>query len=300
MELPRSTRRSTVVGNYILGDEIGKGAHGQVYRAIDKRDGRVVAVKEIPLRATSASDVDAIESECALLRSLSHRNVTRFLGTVRAPEHLYILLELAENGSLAGVIKPSRFGPTPEPLAACYVAQLLDGLIYLHANCVTHRDIKGANVLATKDGVVKIADFGVAVRVHGGAANPAGSGSGAGSKPWGSKPADRPVNPAHHPARSVDDDDDPGASPVGTPYWWGLSSSPACFPSFIPCVFVRSITDVYLSMTHLALMNARMRPYELDGAGGDRDARAGRRPQVGRLVGSVRGHRAPDRRAAVL
>ena len=282
MELPRSTRRSTVVGNYILGDEIGKGAHGQVYRAIDKRDGRVVAVKEIPLRATSASDVDAIESECALLRSLSHRNVTRFLGTVRAPEHLYILLELAENGSLAGVIKPSRFGPTPEPLAACYVAQLLDGLIYLHANGVTHRDIKGANVLATKDGVVKIADFGVAVRVHGGAANP-------------------PVNPAHHPARSVDDDDgDPGASPVGTPYWWGLSSSPACFPSFIPCVFVRSITDVYLSMTHLALMNARMRPYELDGAGGDRDARAGRRPQVGRLVGSVRGHRAPDRRAAVL
>ena len=113
MELPRSTRRSTVVGNYILGDEIGKGAHGQVYRAIDKRDGRVVAVKEIPLRATSAYDVDAIESECALLRSLSHRNVTRFLGTVRAPEHLYILLELAENGSLAGVIKPSRFGPTP-------------------------------------------------------------------------------------------------------------------------------------------------------------------------------------------
>ena len=223
MELPRSTRRSTVVGNYILGDEIGKGAHGQVYRAIDKRDGRVVAVKEIPLRATSAYDVDAIESECALLRSLSHRNVTRFLGTVRAPEHLYILLELAENGSLAGVIKPSRFGPTPEPLAACYVAQLLDGLIYLHANGVTHRDIKGANVLATKDGVVKIADFGVAVRVHGGAANP-------------------PVNPAHHPARSVDDDDDPGASPVGTPYWWGLSSSPACFPSFIPCVFVRSIT----------------------------------------------------------
>ena len=47
MELPRSTRRSTVVGNYILGDEIGKGAHGQVYRAIDKRDGRVLPSGEM-------------------------------------------------------------------------------------------------------------------------------------------------------------------------------------------------------------------------------------------------------------
>ena len=45
---------------------------------------------------------------------------------------LYILLEYAENGSLAGVIKPNRFGPTPEPLAAVYAAQVLDGLAYLH------------------------------------------------------------------------------------------------------------------------------------------------------------------------
>ena len=68
-----------------------------------------------------------------------------------------------ESGSLACIIK--RFGPFSETLVAVYIKQVLIGLDYLHKQGVVHRDIKGANILTTKDGVVKLADFGVATRL---------------------------------------------------------------------------------------------------------------------------------------
>jgi serine/threonine protein kinase len=67
-----------------------------------------------------------------------------------------------ENGSLSTVLK--KFGSFSESLVAIYVAQILRGLEYLHEQGALHRDIKGANILTTKDGLVKLADFGVAIK----------------------------------------------------------------------------------------------------------------------------------------
>jgi serine/threonine protein kinase len=71
-----------------------------------------------------------------------------------------MLARFCENGSLHNICK--RFGKFPENLVAVYISQVLDGLVYLHDQGVIHRDIKGANILTTKDGAVKLADFGVA------------------------------------------------------------------------------------------------------------------------------------------
>ena len=60
-----------------------------------------------------------------------------------------------------------QYGKFPESLVALYMSQTLQGLLYLHEQGVIHRDIKGANILTTKDGVVKLADFGVATRTAG-------------------------------------------------------------------------------------------------------------------------------------
>jgi cell division control protein CDC15 len=68
-----------------------------------------------------------------------------------------------ENGSLDCLIR--KFGKFPEDLVAIYVLQVLQGLDYLHNQGVIHRDIKGGNILTTKDGVVKLADFGVATKL---------------------------------------------------------------------------------------------------------------------------------------
>jgi serine/threonine protein kinase len=67
-----------------------------------------------------------------------------------------------ENGSLHNICK--NFGKFPENLVALYINQVLQGLVYLHEQGVIHRDIKGANILATKEGLVKLADFGVATK----------------------------------------------------------------------------------------------------------------------------------------
>jgi serine/threonine protein kinase len=72
-------------------------------------------------------------------------------------------LEYVENGSLDSLIK--KFGKLPETLVATYVQQVLLGLDFLHSQGVIHRDIKGGNILTTKDGVVKLADFGVATKL---------------------------------------------------------------------------------------------------------------------------------------
>lgn len=84
------------------------------------------------------------------MQKLNHPNIVKYIDTIRTKSYLYIVLEYMENGSLATVIK--KFGFFTESLTAIYVTQVLRGLKYLHEQGVLHRDIKGANILTTKDG----------------------------------------------------------------------------------------------------------------------------------------------------
>ncbi|KAJ7243744.1 hypothetical protein C8J57DRAFT_60548 [Mycena rebaudengoi] len=148
------------LNDYQLGDSLGKGAFGQVYRALNWATGETVAVKEIQLSTIPKSELGEIMSEIDLLKNLNHANIVKYKGFVKTREYLYIILEFCENGSLHNISK--RFGKFPESLVAVYISQVLEGLMYLHDQGVIHRDIKGANILTNKDGTVKLADFGVA------------------------------------------------------------------------------------------------------------------------------------------
>ena len=140
-------------------------AASQVFKGVDLQAGGFVAIKQISLSGMSSGDLENITLEIDLLRNLSHQNIVHYLGSYKTKSHLYIILEYVENGSLSQIIKPSRFGAFPESLVAVYIAQVLRGLAYLHQEGVVHRDIKGANILTTKQGIVKLADFGVATRM---------------------------------------------------------------------------------------------------------------------------------------
>lgn len=158
-------KSKTLDNKYMLGDEIGKGAYGRVYKGLDLENGDFVAIKQVSLENIAQEDLNIIMQEIDLLKNLNHKNIVKYLGSLKTRSHLHIILEYVENGSLANIIKPNKFGPFPESLVAVYISQVLEGLVYLHEQGVIHRDIKGANILTTKEGLVKLADFGVATKL---------------------------------------------------------------------------------------------------------------------------------------
>ena len=146
--------------DFQLGKLLGKGAFGSVYQALNWGTGETVAVKQIKLADLPKSELRVIMLEIDLLKNLDHANIVKYHGFVKTAEILNIILEYCENGSLHTISK--HFGRFPENLVALYMSQVLHGLLYLHDQGVIHRDIKGANILTTKQGLVKLADFGVA------------------------------------------------------------------------------------------------------------------------------------------
>ena len=149
------------LGDYQLMEGIGKGGYGLVYRGMNVTTGMTVAVKRVQLAGVKEAELESILMEIKLLEALSHPNIVKYLDSVQSADYLCIILEFVENGALSSLL--SKFGGVfPEPLVAHYIAQVLMGLQYLHQQGVIHRDIKGANILSTKEGNIKLADFGVA------------------------------------------------------------------------------------------------------------------------------------------
>ena len=146
------------------GKLLGEGQFGRVFAAMDLVTGRWLAVKQVRFggggRSKQASAAIAqLEQEIEILRPLSHPNIVHFYGCKREGSHLLIFIEYCAGGSLLATL--NTFGPLSEAVLRSYAAQLLDGLEYLHANNIMHRDIKCANILVDH-GVVKLADFGCA------------------------------------------------------------------------------------------------------------------------------------------
>ncbi|SMR60717.1 unnamed protein product [Zymoseptoria tritici ST99CH_1E4] len=151
--------------DYQLGHCLGRGAFGSVYCALNWSTGETVAIKQVRLSDMPRTELNVIMQEIDLLKNLHHANIVKYHGFVKTPDSLYIILEYCEQGSLHQICK--NFGKFPENLVALYIAQVLQGLLFLHEQGVIHRDIKGANILTTKEGLVKLADFGVATKQQG-------------------------------------------------------------------------------------------------------------------------------------
>lgn len=140
--------RPVLVGDrYELGEELGRGAFGLVYKGTDIKTGEVVAIKEISLSGMSPDRLKDIMLEIDLLKNLNHENIVQYIGFYKTRSHLSIILEYMEQGALSLLIKKDRWGVLPEPVIAGFVQQVLTGLKYLHEQGVVHRDIKGANIL---------------------------------------------------------------------------------------------------------------------------------------------------------
>ncbi|KAI0953922.1 hypothetical protein AcV7_007316 [Taiwanofungus camphoratus] len=147
-----------------LGNCIGRGQFGAVYRALNLNTGQMVAVKRIRLEGLKEEEIAQLMKEVDLVKSLSHPSIVKYEGMARDDDTLNIVLEYAENGSLGQTLK--AFGKLNERLVANYVVKILEGLHYLHQSDVVHCDLKAANILTTKTGNVKLSDFGVSLNLR--------------------------------------------------------------------------------------------------------------------------------------
>lgn len=96
----------------------------QVHKAIDHLSGQVVAIKEVSLERIGEDMLSGIVQEIELLKNLNHKNIVTYVGSYRTKRALNIILEYVENGSIATLLKPSKFGAFPESLVAVYISQV--------------------------------------------------------------------------------------------------------------------------------------------------------------------------------
>ncbi|KAI9079456.1 hypothetical protein K1719_038538 [Acacia pycnantha] len=142
--------------------KIGQGTYSNVYKARDLLTGKIVALKKVRFDNMEPESVKFMAREIILLRRLDHPNVLKLEGLVtsRMSCSLYLVFEYMEH-DLAGLAARQGVKFT-EPQVKCYMKQLLSGLEHCHSQGVLHRDIKGSNLLIDNEGILKIADFGLA------------------------------------------------------------------------------------------------------------------------------------------
>ncbi|KAK4255510.1 hypothetical protein QN277_008506 [Acacia crassicarpa] len=143
-------------------NRIGQGTYSTVYKARDVTHQKIVALKRVRFDNLDPESVKFMAREILLLRRLDHPNIIKLEGliTSQTSHSLYLIFEYMEH-DLSGLA--SRPGiKFSEPQVKCYMQQLLSGLDHCHSRGVLHRDIKGSNLLIDNNGILKIADFGLA------------------------------------------------------------------------------------------------------------------------------------------
>ena len=149
-----------VITSYEILDRIGVGGMGEVYRARDKKLGREVAIKVLPLAFSQDRErLGRFQREARLLASLNHPNVAAIYGLEESDGMQFLVLELVTGETLAERLKKGRL-PVEEALDLC--RQIAEGLESAHEQGIIHRDIKPANIFITKRGHAKVLDFGLA------------------------------------------------------------------------------------------------------------------------------------------
>jgi HAMP domain-containing protein len=161
-EAGRLTPGCSLGGRYSIGDVLGEGGTGVIYKAVDNELGEVIAIKTLRpgLVAADPTALERLKSEIRLARRLSHRNVVRIHDFGELDGIHFITMELVNGTSITQLIQ--RQGRIPIAGTLSIARQLCRALQAAHEEGIIHRDIKPHNLMLQPDGVLKVMDFGVA------------------------------------------------------------------------------------------------------------------------------------------
>src|SRR5262245_37662268 len=158
MTLPAKSR----LGPYEILEPLGAGGMGEVYRARDERLGREVALKVMAQHVAADPDMrNRFETEARAVAALSHPNITAIFELAIVDGVPVAVMELLEGETIRTRLKA---GALPWRQAVDIAASVADALAAAHAKGIVHRDLKPENLFLTREGVVKVLDFGLALR----------------------------------------------------------------------------------------------------------------------------------------
>lgn len=141
---------------------LGYGRFGQVFLAESKQTGQQVAIKALPKSSFSVAE---LMQEVEILSELNHPCISKYIGHYQTERYLYVVMEYCEGKQLyTKVIEQDKFS---EEETMAIMEQLLRAISYCHSRRIVHRDLKPENVMYSADGVVKLIDFGLSIKLDG-------------------------------------------------------------------------------------------------------------------------------------
>ncbi len=154
-----------VIGDrYKIIKELGRGGRGVIYQVLDLELGMIIAIKFLPQElANNPQAVEDLKKEAKACMLLSHQNIVRLHNFEDMEGYKFITMEYIEGENLEQMLRRRKKFTIDETIK--YAKQVCMGLEYAHQSGVIHRDIKPSNLMKTKEGIIKITDFGIAANI---------------------------------------------------------------------------------------------------------------------------------------
>merc|ERR1719334_1179786 len=162
-EKPGVLSKMPKVEDFLKVEKIGEGTYGVVFKGKNKKTNEIVAMKKIRLESEDEGVPSTAIREISLLRELQHPNIVLLKEVLMQDAKLYLIFEFLTM-DLKKYMETAvpKGGRMEKSLVKSYSYQLFQGMLFCHQRRVLHRDLKPANLLIDKDGVIKLADFGLA------------------------------------------------------------------------------------------------------------------------------------------